>query len=171
MGVITKLRDWFKKRPSYPFLDLDIWPWERTRGRIRPGDCHEMVKAYSSWVYACASKNASTCAQIPLRLFVVKTGKSKFTVTRTKEISNETRKWLYSNPYLSKWTQKAVDIEEVTEHPFLDLVRSVNPWMNEFELRELTVLFQELTGNCYWYLVIIQNLLKIINRNFFLLYQ
>ena len=153
MGVIAKLRDWFKKRPSYPFLDLDIWPWERTRGRIRPGDYQEMVKAYSSWVYACASKNASTCAQIPLRLFVVKTGKSKFTVTRTKEISNETRKWLYSNPYLSKWTQKAVDIEEVTEHPFLDLVRSVNPWMNEFELRELTVLFQELTGNCYWYLV------------------
>ena len=52
-----------KKAQSYPFLDADVWPWERTRGRIRPGDYHEMVKAYSSWVYACASKNASTCAQ------------------------------------------------------------------------------------------------------------
>jgi len=142
-----------KKAQSYPFLDADVWPWERTRGRIRPGDYHEMVKAYSSWVYACASKNASTCAQIPLRLFVAKAGKGKFIMTRTKRISNETRKWLYSNPYLTKWTGKAVDIEEVTEHPFLDLVRNVNSWMNEFELREITVLFQELTGNCYWYLV------------------
>lgn len=153
MTVMARIKNFFRRKKTYPFLEADLWPWERTRGRIRPGDFQEMVKAYTSWVYTCASRNAASCAQVPLRLYVAKAGKSKLIMTRTKAISKPQRMWLYSNSSLTKWTAKAQDIEEVTDHPFLDLMRNVNPWMNEFELRELTTLFQELTGNCYWYLV------------------
>lgn len=41
--------------------------------------------------------------------------------------------------------------EEVTEHPFLDLLRNVNPEQGRFDLFEMTELFLELTGNSYWY--------------------
>ena len=43
--------------------------------------------------------------------------------------------------------------EEIKEHIFLDLMQNVNPFMNNFELRELTELYQLLCGNAYWYLV------------------
>lgn len=42
--------------------------------------------------------------------------------------------------------------EEVQEHPFLVLLRDVNPGMNHFDLFELTELYLELIGNAYWYL-------------------
>ena len=58
--------------------------------------------------------------------------------------------------YLSKsqssyrYFLKAVAIEEVLEHPFLDLIAKVNDFMNGFDLLELLFLHQELTGNTYW---------------------
>jgi HK97 family phage portal protein len=37
-------------------------------------------------------------------------------------------------------------------HPFLDLLRSPNPTLSQFELFEQTVGMLELTGNAYWYI-------------------
>jgi len=42
--------------------------------------------------------------------------------------------------------------EPVSEHPWLELLRTVNPHMNGFDLLELTDLYLELIGNAYWYL-------------------
>jgi len=42
--------------------------------------------------------------------------------------------------------------EPVSEHPWLELLRTVNPHMNRFDLLELTDLSLELIGNAYWYL-------------------
>ena len=42
--------------------------------------------------------------------------------------------------------------EEISDHPFLTLMRNVNPYMNEFELKEMIDLFMELTGNAFIYL-------------------
>jgi len=42
--------------------------------------------------------------------------------------------------------------EPVQEHPWLKLLRTVNPHMNQFDLLELTDLYLELIGNAYWYL-------------------
>jgi len=52
---------------------------------------------------------------------------------------------------LRLYHKKGEKIEEITEHPFLDLMKNVNPFMNEYELKENTVIFLKLTGNCYWY--------------------
>jgi len=43
------------------------------------------------------------------------------------------------------------EAEEVTEHPFLDLLNYVNPFHTRFWLWAQTVTFLELTGNAYWY--------------------
>ena len=52
---------------------------------------------------------------------------------------------LYSQT--SKDTRK-----EITEHPFLDLIEQVNEDLDGYDLWELTTLYQELDGNCYWFI-------------------
>lgn len=43
--------------------------------------------------------------------------------------------------------------EPVEDHIFWDMWREVNPFMNNFLLRELTEIYLLLTGNAYWYVV------------------
>ena len=42
-------------------------------------------------------------------------------------------------------------VEELTDHPFLDLMDRVNPFHTRFWLWAETMTFLELTGNAYWY--------------------
>lgn len=44
-------------------------------------------------------------------------------------------------------------VEEVTDHPFLELIERVNPFHTRFWLWAETMTFLELTGNAYWYVV------------------
>jgi HK97 family phage portal protein len=55
-------------------------------------------------------------------------------------------------PDLARHTRGALRIEEVTEHPLLDLLQQVNPCHNAFDLWELTTLSQEVHGCAYWLL-------------------
>ena len=128
--------------------------WYYQRELATATDLTSLLDAYRSWVYVCASKNAISVASYPLRLYVAKPTKSKLLV-RTRSISKETREFLYSKEmgHLDRFLRKAVEIEELLEHPFLELMKKVNPFMNEFELKELTDLHQELTGNSYWYIL------------------
>ena len=41
---------------------------------------------------------------------------------------------------------------EVHDHPILDLLNAPNPYMTSFELKEVTSMHLDLTGNCYWLL-------------------
>ena len=128
--------------------------WYYQRELADPTDRTSLLNAYRSWVYVCASKNAVSVASYPLRLYVAKPAKSKLLV-QTRSITPETKKFLYSKKmgHLDRYLRKAVEIEEVLEHPFLELMKKVNPFMNEFELKEMTDLHQELAGNSYWYLL------------------
>lgn len=110
--------------PLFRALPAQRTPWptipgETAYGKIQPGNYRLMVKADSSWVYACARVNAQAVAKVKMRLY--------------RKLKDGER-------------------EEIDEHPFIDLLRNVNSYMNEFELKELTTLMLELTGNAYWYL-------------------
>lgn len=131
---------------------LSDWSYERELAN--PENYTSLLNAYKSWVYVCSTKNATSFASFPLHLYVAKPAKSKMLV-ETRPISKETKKFLYSKEmsHLDRYLRKAVEVEEVLEHPFIELMKNVNPFMNEFELKELTCLNQELTGNNYWYLL------------------
>jgi len=128
--------------------------WYYERELASPENYTSLLNAYKSWVYVCASRNAVSFASFPLRLYVAKPAKSKMLV-ETRPISKETKKFLYSKEmgHLDRYLRKAIEVEEVLEHPFIELMKNVNPFMNEFELKEMTCLNQELTGNNYWYLL------------------
>src|SRR5205085_9519024 len=56
------------------------------------------------------------------------------------------------DPHLPARVTKAARLEEVLDHPLLTLFRRVNPLTNQFDLWELTTLYQEVHGSAYWLL-------------------
>lgn len=49
--------------------------------------------------------------------------------------------------------RKTGEVEEVTEHEVLSLLRKVNPWLTQGQLFEYTQSFRDLAGEAFWYLV------------------
>ena len=110
---------------------------------------HALVSKYTSYVYACANKNATAVAETPLRLFTARPkGKAKSKRFPVGSISAGQRKWLEKRFYRKFAISE--EVEEVFSHPIIDLLQNVNEFMNEFELIELLTLFQDITGNAYW---------------------
>ena len=133
------------------FLDPIFWG-QALLGSREPRTKKEFVAAFKSWVYICVKLNGQSVASIPLRLYVAKKSTTQKLLTSTKTVSKERRKYLYSKANLASFLTKAVEVEEITEHPFLDLMKNVNSWNNQFDFLELTVMFLDLTGECYWWL-------------------
>jgi len=84
-------------------------------------DAVEQLRNYQSWVYAAVNGIA-------------------------QEIARQ-RPFLYVSTGQADHEQDAVP----HTHPLLRLLDRPNPWMTPWELWYLTVLYLELTGNCYWY--------------------
>jgi len=132
-----------------------LWSWNYGEN-LQPEDNFEaFMKAYRGWVYVASSKNAQASASIPLKLYVGKPTNATIKSHPTKKITKEKDVFLRNNPVLSSLPQvrKAFEIEEVTDHPLLTMLRNVNNFMNYFSLFELTNLYQELCGNAYWYVI------------------
>lgn len=146
-----------KGRGDAPLTDPTGWMDSRYWGvgleDRMPRTKDEMVEQFQSWVYTCANLNAKTIASVPLRLYVTKTAKTeKFRTITTKAVDTKRKKQLRANSGLSLILKTAEDVEEVVEHPFLDLMQNVNPFANANDLWETTVLFLDLTGEAYWYM-------------------
>jgi HK97 family phage portal protein len=118
-----------------------------------PSDMMPLVNAYRSWVYICASKNSNSIAATPIRLYAKKTRKNQKFIVKTKDVPPLVVKRFMQNSSLTKTLSNALEVKEVLEHPFLDLIQHVNPLANRFDLWDMTQLFMELTGNAYWYIV------------------
>jgi len=100
-----------------------LFGYEKTYGKARIRDFNVMIENFKSWPYACIQRNAFSIARNEIKIY-------------NKVIkAGETT------------------LEEITEHVFLDLMNTVNPFFNKFELWVLTTIFLELTGNAYWWIV------------------
>ena len=154
VGLLATLAtSYLKQRSTRDRATRMLLPsWQYGREYVVGGDMQSMIRAYQSWVYICANKNAVSVAQQPLRLYATK-GKNQKFIVPTKAVSADTMKYLRSNAGLQSYIQKSSEVEEVLQHPFLDLMKNVNPFSNRFALLELTDLYLELTGNAYWYIV------------------
>jgi hypothetical protein len=77
---------------------VHLFGYEKAYGTPQPQDFNSQVAAYKSWVFACAQRNAFSIAKCKLRLY------NKGTIVNGVENN-----------------------KEIYEHPFLDLMSSVNP--------------------------------------------
>lgn len=122
MKIIDNIKRIYDKATKKGWSDLfSTFSSGSGSSRLSKGNPKDMIATYESWVYACASKNAQTLAKHSVGLY------------RWKKDGND---WIS---------------DEVMDHPFLNLMKNVNPYMNEYELKEITSIFQDLTGNAYWY--------------------
>ena len=134
------------------WLDPDRWGAALAEGR-KPQTKGEFIEAFTSWVFICVKMKGQAVASVPMKLYVAKEKRGqKFKLIETKAVSKQKLKWLYSNEGLEPWLAKAEEIEEVTDHVFLTLMREVNPWNNRRDLWETTSMFLDLTGETYWWL-------------------
>ena len=129
-------------------------------GSKRPGfDYNAAVGQFSSWVYAAVMLNANAVASAPLRLYVRHRKADRLFSARS--VPRQRRLYLQglmgatydiqpSRIVREKITQFGEDFEEVTDrHPVLELLNSVNPWYNGFDLLQLIAIYLETTGNAY----------------------
>lgn len=89
--------------------------------RTKKGDKQAYIDNFTSWVFAAVSCIARNVAKVDILLY--------------KETSKNKRE---------SW-------EQIFEHPFLDLIKKPNPWMDMYFVKYITEVFLGLVGNAYWY--------------------
>jgi HK97 family phage portal protein len=122
--------------------------WKRTR---EPSP-NELMAELKGAAWTCASINAAVCASFPPRLYVGTFGDQPVPKCPTRLVSAAVEKRLRAAPHLTAHTKQAAKLEEVVDHPVLDLLARVNDVHNGFDLWELTTLYLEVHGRAFWYL-------------------
>jgi HK97 family phage portal protein len=113
---------------------------------------NELMAELKGAAWTCASINASVCASFPPKLYVATQSGQPAPKCGTVPLRKAREEKLRASPCLAAHTKAARHIEEVVEHPLLDLFRQANPLFSGFDLWELTTLYLEVHGCCYWYL-------------------
>jgi HK97 family phage portal protein len=113
----------------------------------------ELLAELKNTAWTCSSINASVCASFPPRLYVATDPHQPSARCLRKSMPPWQEHRLRSAAHLARYTTAAMHIEEVVEHPLLDLFRKVNDFHNAWDLWELTTLYQETIGSAFWLLV------------------
>ena len=155
LGRLRQL--WHGKGVDMAFADPLAWTSlsgaPHSTGK-KPASKSELVEQFTSWVYVCAKLNAMSCSSVPLGLFAAKDSKDKqFETIDTRPVRQKRMREIRKAKSLRPYVCKAEDVDEVTGHPFLDLMKNVNPFFNATDLLELTFLDMDLTGEAFWYIV------------------
>jgi HK97 family phage portal protein len=132
------------------FVENSVMPWETSFRALWPEDFRKNAAAYREWAYVCTRVIADGVSAVPLRLYVTKHSTKKSALA-CRPINKAAADRLMKKPGIENRLRKASSVEEVLEHPFLNIMRNVNPFFNRFDLIDHTVINLELMGNAYWY--------------------
>jgi len=132
----------------------------RNNAKLPPYNYKLGVKKFRSWVYACASVNAKRAASVPIRLYAKKPNSGQKMLWKNRELHKDQRHFLCgkkettpSMHVLRKSNYMSDDYVEITEHPILDLLNKVNPFMNGWEFAYSKFIDLELLGNSYYHII------------------
>jgi HK97 family phage portal protein len=152
--LLSRLSNWLRPKSVPPALTAPpaLPGFIDAYRRQRPPTPSELLTELKNTAWTCATINASVCASFPPKLYVrTRPGQARPRCL-TRSLSRITEQRLRSAPHLELYTRGIDQIEEVTDHPLLDLLQQANPVHNAFDLWELTTLYQEVHGAAYWYL-------------------
>lgn len=149
------------KRPpgkvQRPHVVSGVYPYSLGAGAFRQKRAPtpvELVASYRAMTYSFANRNARAVASQDLRLYGTtrKGQKGASWAHRTLNLT-EVKRLAKSYPEsatLQKAVTGAVRIDQIVDHPIIDLLDWVNPWMSRFQLFELTQLYNEIVGYSFW---------------------
>lgn len=145
MTLLEKLLRWLRPKSFAPMPSSAAAPPLDAFRRIRPPTALELLAELKNTAWTCASINASVCATFPPKLYLaVAPGETPRWRTRSVDGATQRR--------LQRQADASPSIVEVTDHPLLTVLSSVNPVHNSFDLWELTQLSLEIHGLAYWLL-------------------
>ncbi len=128
----------------------------------RPPTAFELIQENVNTAYSCAMLNSNLVAKTGasgLRLYLqTRRGESRSKISKRGDSGQVSRKCL-AHLKRSRGAQmnKAIEVEEVFDHPILDLLNNPNPDSEDgvgislYQLLDLTQLYLEVVGRCYWY--------------------
>src|SRR5262245_61171082 len=127
--ALTRLAGWMA--PPLPRLGTGGIPWPTNRPR--PPTPLELLAELKSTAWTCASLNAAVCASFPPRLYVRTAGGQPAPRTRTRALSAWERRRLGQMPHTAGLVRQSERVEEVLDHPLLELLARVNAFHNAFD--------------------------------------
>lgn len=129
---------------------------EKLKGHYRPQDipAQEAVRRAIGVVHDCASKNARVCSAMPLRLMrrVESAGGVDTRRYAGKAIGTATRKGFASGTMgkdVASFMEAGGEVDEVMNHPVLDLLASPNDIMTGLHASWYSFYFREICGKSY----------------------
>jgi HK97 family phage portal protein len=155
LGQTRRLAGWLARKAVPASLTGSQWSgttFTDAYRRNRAPTPNELMAELKGAAWTCASINASVCASFPPRLYVATAPGQSAPKCAIAPIGKALERRLRTAlPYATR-TKAALHIHEVLEHPLLDLFARVNPVHSGFDLWELTTLYLEVHGKCFWYL-------------------
>ncbi len=123
-------------------------------GRPVPTDAQLMLEYLTNdLAYTCANWNAAACARVRLRLYAQRGPGHKHTCPfPARPVESAELRRLKGNPNLAGRLAHADDIEEITDHPIINLLERDNDGLNGYQLRYMTGVYMEVFGGAYWLL-------------------
>lgn len=146
MNPFKSIASWFQKKSVVAGQQWSGTNYIDAYRQQRAPTPNELMTELKNTAWSCISINSAVCASNPPQLYVSTEIGQADPKCMTKKVPRGREK------ELQKVRRKAMRIEEVTEHPLLELLEQVNPVHNAFDLWELTTLYQEVHGIAYWYL-------------------
>lgn len=151
---------WQKSLPTnYGLVDSTPLgaPYSDLFRKSRAPSPRELIQQLVGIAYACATLNADLVAATRLRLFLrTRPGEAKAKASLgAVAVSRKTLARLKDDASAAQYVAGEVNIQEVTQHPLLDLLRRPNPDPDQpglcgFDLRWMTQLYLESVGRAYW---------------------
>jgi len=125
--------------------------------KSRAPTSRELVQQLVGTAYACATLNADLVASARLRLYIrTRPGEARAkSYLRAAPVARKTLDALKQNSSVAPIVAGDTLVEEVSDHPLLDLLAHPNPNADQggvsgYDLRWLTQLYLESVGRAYW---------------------
>jgi len=106
-----------------------------------------LIALNKGWVSICNSKNSSTLASIPIKLYYHSKTGTEPSITAYKRLSIKKQTKVANS--LNIELKSSENITEITEHQILDLFSNINETYNYFDWCELNFEYLGLIGNSY----------------------
>lgn len=159
--TLNRFASAIRGKSSPPSLSGSAWTGTQfvdAYKRNRAPTPNELLAELKNTAFTCASINAATCASYNPRLYVWSTDQTPppkcatrdIPLARARQLARHLRqKRSHSVP---PQTHRQTKVQEVVDHPILELFENPNPIHSSFDLWELTTFYQETIGANFWLL-------------------
>jgi len=143
----------FDKAPSFAaFMGMT----GKNTGEIAWNNWTAQRKEYRGTTYACIRKIAPAVASAPFHLFIPAENDSRNSSKRIP-VTDDMKAFLSEIHFCKQTMTHNENVEEITDHPALDVFKRANGSMTRYQLFDNLMINMGLNGNEYWHPIMNEN--------------